>query len=252
MAWPPAAAKLVVNVAVPPVPTATVPRTTLPSLNVTVPVGVPAPGATAATVAVKVTAWPVTAGLTDDRRATVVAARLTVTAAAAEVLSAKPLVPEKEAVSAWVPTPSDTGRVAWPAASSGAEPSTVLPSRKMTVPIGVPAGEVTVAVSVSICPKTAVAVDVLSVVVVAAAATGVEVFNSTPTVLEEALAATRSTRPSPFRSAAATPKGSLPPVRRSSGISDWKVPSPFPVNTDRLPGRAAADPPRQRPVGRRY
>ena len=93
MAWPPAAAKLVVNVAVPPVPTATVPRTTLPSLNVTVPVGVPAPGATAATVAVKVTAWPVTAGLTDDPRATVVAARLTVTVAAAEVLSAKPLVP---------------------------------------------------------------------------------------------------------------------------------------------------------------
>ena len=97
------------------------------------------------------------------------------------------------------------------------------------------------AVSVTICPKTAVAVDVLSVVVVAAAATGVEVFNSTPTVLEEALAATRSTRPSPFRSAAATPKGSLPPVRRSSGDrTDWKVPSPFPVNTDRLSGRAAS------------
>ena len=74
MAWPPAAAKLVVNVALPPAPTATVPRITLPSLNVTVPVGVPAPGATAATVAVKVTAWPVTAGLTDDARATVVAA----------------------------------------------------------------------------------------------------------------------------------------------------------------------------------
>ena len=216
MTWPPAAAKLVVNVAVPPVPTATVPRTTLPSLNVTVPVGVPPPGATAATVAVKVTAWPVTAGLTDDPRATVVAARLTVTATAAEVLSAKPLVPKKEAVSAWVPMPSDTGMVAWPAASSGAEPRTVLPSRKMTVPIGVPAWELTVAVSVSICPKTAVAVDVLSVVVVAASATGVEVFNSTPTVLEEVLAATRSTRPSPFRSAAATPKGSLPPVESLS------------------------------------
>src|SRR5262252_4615288 len=99
MAWPPADAKLVVNVARPPVPTATVPRTTLPSMNVTVPVGVVAPGATAATVAVKVTAWPVTAGLTDDRRATVVAAGLTVTVAAAEVLAAKPLTPKKEAVS---------------------------------------------------------------------------------------------------------------------------------------------------------
>ena len=89
MTWPPAAAKLVVNVAVPPAPTATVPRTTLPSMKVTVPVGVPAPGATAATVAVKVTAWPVTAGLTDDVRATVVVARLTVSATAAEVLSVK-------------------------------------------------------------------------------------------------------------------------------------------------------------------
>src|SRR3982751_1550695 len=117
MAWPPVDAKLVVNVALPPVPTATVPRTTLPSLNVTVPVGVPPPGATAATVAVKVTARPVTAGLTDDRRATVVAAGLTATAVAAEVLGAKPGVPEKEAVSARVPMPSDTGMVARPAAS---------------------------------------------------------------------------------------------------------------------------------------
>src|SRR5262252_8527180 len=109
MAWPPVAAKLVVNVALPPVPTATVPRITLPSLNVTVPVGVPAPGATAATLAVKVTAWPVTAGLTDDPRVSVVAARLTVTATAAESLAAKPLTPKKEAVSAWVPTNSDVG-----------------------------------------------------------------------------------------------------------------------------------------------
>src|SRR5215467_7925069 len=111
MAWPPADAKLVVNVARPPVPTATVPRTTLPSRNVTVPVGVPAPGATAATVAVKVTAWRVPAGLSDDARATDVVARLTVSATAAEVLLAKPLLPAKEAVSAWLPTLSDTLRV---------------------------------------------------------------------------------------------------------------------------------------------
>src|SRR6516165_9806250 len=185
MAWLAATAKLVVNVAVPPGPTATVPRTTLPSMNVTVPVGVVAPGATAATVAVKVTAWPVTAGLSDDRRATVVAAGLTVTATAAEVLSANPVVPEKETVSAWVPMPSDVGMVARPAASSGAEPSSVFPSRKKTVPIGVPAWELTVAVSVSICPTTAVAVDVLSVVVVGAATTGVAVLSSTPTLLED-------------------------------------------------------------------
>ncbi len=35
----------------------------MPSLKVTVPLGVPAPGATAATVAVNVTRWPKTDGL---------------------------------------------------------------------------------------------------------------------------------------------------------------------------------------------
>src|SRR5262245_39381863 len=130
MAWPPAAAKLVVSVAVPPGPTATVPRITAPSLKVTEPDGAPAPGATAATVAVKVTARPVTAGLTDDARATAVAARLTVTAAAAEVLPVKPPVPAKAAVSAWLPTLGDTAKTAWPLALTGTVPSTVLPSLK--------------------------------------------------------------------------------------------------------------------------
>jgi hypothetical protein len=56
-------------------------------------VGKTIPGARAETVAVKVTDWPVAAGLSDDARATVVAARLTVKAAAAEVLFAKLPVP---------------------------------------------------------------------------------------------------------------------------------------------------------------
>src|SRR5262245_16259718 len=120
MTWPLAAAKLVVNLAVPSAPTGAVPRTTLPSLKVTMPVGAPAPGATAATVAVKVTAWPGTAGLTDEVRATVVDAGLTVTPTTAEVLAGKgPL--RRTAFSAWVPTPSDTGAVAWPLASSNAK-----------------------------------------------------------------------------------------------------------------------------------
>jgi hypothetical protein len=38
-------------------------RVVAPSVKVTVPVGVPAPGATAATVAMKVTTWPNTDGL---------------------------------------------------------------------------------------------------------------------------------------------------------------------------------------------
>ena len=74
-------------------------------------------------------------------RATVVASRFTVTAATAELLPVKPPLPAKEAVSAWSPTPSDTARVAWPAALTGAVPSTVAPSRKVTRPVGMPAGE---------------------------------------------------------------------------------------------------------------
>ena len=49
-----------------------------PLVNETVPVGVPLPGLTAATVAVKVTVCPVTEGLTDDVRAVVVLAAFTV------------------------------------------------------------------------------------------------------------------------------------------------------------------------------
>src|SRR5262249_55875858 len=89
MAWSPAVAKLVVTLAVPSAPTAKVPRTTVPSLKVTVPVGVPAPGARTPTVAVKVTAWPVTAGLTDGASVTAGAAGLTGMAAAAQGLPAE-------------------------------------------------------------------------------------------------------------------------------------------------------------------
>src|SRR5262249_29951165 len=230
--------------AVPSRPTVAVPSTTLPSRNVTVPDGAPAPGATIATVAVKVTAWPVTAGLTDEPRATVVEARLMVSVKAAEVLCVKPPVPAKEAVRTWLPTPSDTFKLAWPLIPTRAVPRTVVPSKKVTVPVGTPAAEVTVAVSVTAGPETVVGADVPSVVVVAAAVTGAEAFNSTPTVLEEALAATRSTRPSPFRSAAATPKGSLPPVQNLSGDGNGapNAPSPFRVTTVSPSGRAASPP----------
>src|SRR5262249_47035454 len=142
----------------------TVPRTTLPSMNVTVPVGTPIPGARTETTAVKVTNWPATAGLADEVRATAVAARLTVRATAAEVLFARLPVPAKEAVNAALPTPSGRVRVAWPAALTGAVPSTEVPARKMTVPVGPPAAAVTAAVSVTGWPKTAAAVDVRSVV----------------------------------------------------------------------------------------
>src|ERR1051326_227523 len=55
--------------------------------NWTVPVGVPAPGATALTVAVKVTDWPNTDGFTDEDTDVAVAAWLTVWVKGAAVLS---------------------------------------------------------------------------------------------------------------------------------------------------------------------
>ena len=55
-----------------------VPNTVAPFLNVTVPVGVPLPGATAATVAVNVTDWPNTDGLCDELTVLELAALFTV------------------------------------------------------------------------------------------------------------------------------------------------------------------------------
>ena len=66
-----------VKVAVPPL-RVPVPRVVVPSLNVTGPEGVPAPGALAVTVAVKVTDWPKTDGLADEVRTVVVASLFTV------------------------------------------------------------------------------------------------------------------------------------------------------------------------------
>ena len=69
----PAASVEVVKVAVAP-ESAAVPSVVAPSKNVTVPVGVPAPGAVTDTVAVIVTDWPKTDGLTFEVAELVVAA----------------------------------------------------------------------------------------------------------------------------------------------------------------------------------
>jgi hypothetical protein len=78
----------VVKVALPAARVA-VPRVAAPSRKVTVPVGVPAPGETALTVAVKVTAWPVADGFTDEVTVVELFALLTVWVIAAEVLLLK-------------------------------------------------------------------------------------------------------------------------------------------------------------------
>src|ERR1043165_10274794 len=60
-----------------------------PSLNVTVPVGVPEPGETAVTVAVKVTDWPKTEGFCEEAKATALVALLTVCVKVAEMFVLK-------------------------------------------------------------------------------------------------------------------------------------------------------------------
>jgi hypothetical protein len=78
----------VLKVAVPPL-SVLEPKVVAPSLKVTVPVAVPDPGATAETVAVKVTDCPKTEGLAEAATAVVVLAVFTVCVRIEEVLVAK-------------------------------------------------------------------------------------------------------------------------------------------------------------------
>src|SRR5437667_6080059 len=73
-------------------------------LNWTVPVRVPAPGATGVTVAVKVTDWPNTEGLAEALTVVVVLALLTVCVRFGEVLVRKLPSPLYTAVIVWLPT----------------------------------------------------------------------------------------------------------------------------------------------------
>src|SRR5271165_1811166 len=84
---------LIENVAVVPPVTAPVPIDTPPSSNVTVPVGVPAPGLVMLTVAVKVIDWPNTDGLLTLVTVVVVLALVTVCKKLADVLPEKLLLP---------------------------------------------------------------------------------------------------------------------------------------------------------------
>src|SRR5712691_5230836 len=145
-----------------------------PSLKFTLPVGVPAPGAVAVTVAVKVTDWPNTDGLAEDVSAVLVLALLTTCDTAELVLVMKLVSPPYTAVVLCVPTlRADVAHVATPAASACA-PQPVIelaPSLKFTLPVGVPAPgavAVTVAVKVTLWPNTdGLAEDVSAVLVLA-------------------------------------------------------------------------------------
>ena len=75
----------VVNVACPDVMATVAARVTAPSVKVTLPVGVPAPGETAETVAVKVTTCPKTDGLAVELTVIALLALLTTCGEAASV-----------------------------------------------------------------------------------------------------------------------------------------------------------------------
>lgn len=78
MLWPPTANVAVMNAAWPKPLRVPVPIVLPPSLNVTVPEGMPEPGALAVTVAVNVTDWPKTVGMPDVTTTVVVLSWLTV------------------------------------------------------------------------------------------------------------------------------------------------------------------------------
>lgn len=142
------------SVGVPPVQV----RVVAPSLKVTVPPGVPPPGADADTVAVKVTDCPTTDGFVDDVTDVVVAAAFTTCDTAAEDDPAYGAEPAYAAVIDLVPADAGaTVHVAVPALSVWEPPAHVRadpPSRKVTDPVGVPETALTVAVYVTGCPTT--------------------------------------------------------------------------------------------------
>lgn len=167
----PAASEEVTKVATPEAFSVLVPSTVEPSLNVTVPEGVPTLPAAFDTVAVNVTCCPVVAVLGAAVTAVVVSATVTISVTiAVEVLPRKLVSPEYFAVIEWVPTASDEVlNVACPFAPSVPVPICVVPSRKATLPVGIALAALdTVAVNVTCCPTVAVAAEDTTPVEVAA------------------------------------------------------------------------------------
>lgn len=147
IACTPAVRSAVVKVAVPPdkVP---VPIPAPPSENVTVPVGVPDP---LLTVAVNVTDVPNDDGFSEEMTVVLVGIPLTTWFSAVDVLGSKVASPWYAAVIECVPeTSAEVESEAWPAFNVPL-PIEVAPSKKTTVPVGVPV-PLTVAVKVTDCP----------------------------------------------------------------------------------------------------
>jgi hypothetical protein len=96
--WFPVDSDEVLKVALPAPFTVPVPRTVEPSRKVTVPVGTPAPGATAPTFAASITGCPKIAGLGDADTVVAVPAWFTTCDKGVDALGAKLLSPPYEAV----------------------------------------------------------------------------------------------------------------------------------------------------------
>jgi hypothetical protein len=159
-----------------------------PSRIVTLPVGVPVP-VFGATAIFRVTIWPVVSWVADGETDVVVAVFVgaaTVTDIADEVDVAKFASPEYDAVIECEPTASaEVLSIVVPELSVPL-PICVVPSLKVTVPVGLPDPDfgATVAVNITLCPVVGDVLDEASEVVVAAgvAAAGV----NTKTVAEYA------------------------------------------------------------------
>src|SRR5712692_3051548 len=138
------------------------------SKNVTVPVGIPEPGAFAVTVAVNETGCPKTEGLTLETTVVVVSSRFTTWMRGVALLGLRLPSPLYFAVMVWLPTLKlDVTKAAIPLPSRVTVASVVVPSLKVTLPCAVPlAGGTgtTAAVMVTVCPKTDGLAEELSVV----------------------------------------------------------------------------------------
>jgi len=139
----------------------------IPSLTVTVPVGVPLPGAVAVTAKVKSTAWPTVDGFgVCPVIAVVVAAGFTVWPTPVEVLPAKVPSPAYVAMRVFAPAVVNV-RLQLPAATVPLQPS--VPSLTVTVPVGVPLLDVTLKLTVVAWPTVEGSGATLVIVVAVAA-----------------------------------------------------------------------------------
>jgi hypothetical protein len=167
----PTGSDVVLNVAIPAAFRVPVPRMVDPFVKVTTPVGVVAPDC-GETLAVKVTLCPVLIAVAEALNAVVVATRVcvTVTATGAETELEFVVLPAYDAVIDCVPAAREVVlKEAAPLPLSVAVPSAVVPSMKVTVPVGVvvpDAGE-TMAVNVTLWPVLICVAEAVNAVVVA-------------------------------------------------------------------------------------